>query len=143
MNLLSLKFFVNQNVLHGYLNCFWNYFRTQYIDVRWRTSKTIEKRRCISPRLPFHYSITFIPSLTKKFHLLITFVVFSLSNELNEENIETNCRSNVTRTLYRRILKFFKQAGKSRIWMSLFFKCFLLWVNQSFMSLISGTEIVW
>ena len=50
----------------------------------------------------------------------------------------TNCRSNVyyivyTRTVYRRILKFFKLAGSSRIRM-LFFKWFFLWVSQSFMS---------
>ena len=40
-----------------------------------------------------------------------------------------------TRTVYRRILKFFKQAGNSRILMLLFVKWFFLWVSQSFMSL--------
>ena len=40
-----------------------------------------------------------------------------------------------TRTVYRRILKFFKQAGNLRICVLLFVKWFFLWVSQSFMSL--------
>ena len=42
------------------------------------------------------------------------------------------CRSNYTRTVYRRIPKFFKQTWNARIWMLLFFKWFFLWVSKSF-----------
>ena len=37
-----------------------------------------------------------------------------------------------TQTGYRRILKFFKQAGNSLIWMLLFFKWYFLWVSQHY-----------
>ena len=38
----------------------------------------------ITPRLPFHDLILFIPSQTRKLHFLDN-IIFSLSNELDEE----------------------------------------------------------
>ena len=40
-----------------------------------------------------------------------------------------------TQTVYRRILKFFKQARNSRFWILIFFKWLFLWVSESVMFL--------
>ena len=73
---------------------------------------------------PISLSNTFYTNLNQQITFYwTTFVAFYMSTELNVEYIDTNCRSNVatlylyTRTVYvyRRILKFFKQAGNSRI----------------------------
>ena len=108
VNLLSFMTF-GESKCPGYLNFLWNYSQMHYSDVRWCTSKwTLGNRRQkmgggynTSSPISFHYPIFFIQSLTRKWHLLdIIFVVFSLSNELDEEYIETNCRNNVIHGLY-------------------------------------------
>ena len=105
MNLLSLKTF-GESKCPGCLNFLWNYSQTHYRGMRWWTSKwTLGHRRKkrgeggITPGLPFHYPILFTTKLTRKLHFKTISVVFSLSNKLDEEYIETKCSSNVI-TLY-------------------------------------------
>ena len=98
VNLLSLMTF-GESKCPGYLYINWNFSPKHYSDVRWCASKwTLGHRRkkreggynTSSPIL-FHYPIFFKQSLTRKEHLLnIIYRVFSLSNELDEENIQTN-----------------------------------------------------
>ena len=94
----------------------------------------------ITPCLPFHYLILFIQSLTRKIHFLDKirriFLIKWTGWGIHWDKLLWQCYYIVyTLTVYRRILKFFKQAKNSRIWILLFFKWFLLWVCQFFMSL--------
>ena len=68
-NLLSLKNF-RESKCSWYLNFLWIYFRTHYMDIIWCTIErwAIDRRMGITPRLPCHYLILFIPSLTRKLH---------------------------------------------------------------------------
>ena len=47
----------------------------------------------ITTRLPFHYLKRFIPSLIRKITFETIFIAFSLSNEMDDQYIETNCHS--------------------------------------------------
>ena len=86
----------------------------------------------ITPRLPFHYPIPFIPSLT---YIRCIFIV----KRTGWRHVESNCRSNVITSyihglyIYRRIRKFFQTSRQ----MLLSFKWLFLWVSQSLMSLNS------
>ena len=91
VNFLSLKTF-GESKCPGYLNFLWNYSQTHYSDVKWCTSKwrcAIDERKGgsnNSPPISFHCTIFFIQSMTRKGHFLdMIFVLFSLSNELDEE----------------------------------------------------------
>ena len=82
------------------LKWLWNYFRKHYIDVRWCNSNwTLGHKRKkrwgggITTRLPFHYIKHFIPSLIRKITFFRQYSCVFLSNEMDDENIETNCRS--------------------------------------------------
>ena len=106
VNLLSWKIF-GEWKCPKYLNSLWNYSHTHYSDVRRCTSKwTLGHRRKkkggggMTPRLPFHYPIFFFQAWQENYIFCTIFVVFSLSNELDEEYIETHCRSNVIHGLY-------------------------------------------
>ena len=112
----------------------WNYSQTHYSDVRWCTSKwTLGHRRKkrgggYNTSSPISLSIFFIP---RKFTFLKTIsVVFSLSNELNEEYIETSYY-----IVYTPYTACIGAADPKVFQMLLFFKWFFLWVSQSFLPL--------
>ena len=92
-----------------------------------------EKKRGggITPRLPFHYPIPFIPSLT---YIRCIFIV----KRTGWRHVESNCRSNVITSYIHELYiggseSFFKQAGKCCYLLNGYF----LWVSQSLMSLNS------
>ena len=113
------------------------------VSGRWAIDERKGRGYNTSSPISFHYPIFFIPSLTRKGHFLdIIFVVFFLSNELDEEYIETNCRSSVIHGLYTLYVGGSERFSNKQV-NFVIFKWFFLWVSQSFMSWISGTEIVW
>ena len=106
VNLLSFEIF-DESKCHVYLNSLWNNSQTHYSDVRWCTSKWtvghLDERKgggdnTSSPIFIIQY---FLYQAWQENYIFWTiFVVFSLSNEFDEEYIETNCRSNFIHGLY-------------------------------------------
>ena len=137
VDLLSLKLF-DESRCPGYLNFLWNYFRTHYIAVRWCTSKwTLGHRRKKGGGYltwsPILLSNTWYTTSDKK----ITF--------FRQYSSYFPCQMNWKRNVSRQIvvaviLRFFKQAGNSRIWMLLLFKCFVYELANPLYLWVSGTE---
>ena len=68
--------------------------------------------------------------------------MFSLLNELDKEYIETNCSYNLTRTVYRGILKFIEHAWNSCFWILLFWNgSFYELSNPLFISFMWGLSV--
>ena len=81
--LLSLKLFGESKCPgYMYLKILWNYFRTHCIGEMMHKSVSAGG---ITPRLPFHYL------RQENYNILLIFLV----KELDEEYIDTNCRSKV------------------------------------------------
>ena len=104
------------------------------VSERWATDERKLKVVGYNTSSPISLSIFFIPSLTRKFTFLKTIsVVFSLSNELDEEYIETSYY--IHDCIYTPYTACIGAADPKVFQMLLFFKWFFLWVSQSFLSL--------
>ena len=103
VNLLSLKTFDESKYNITYTWILFEITLRRITVVRWCTRKWTlgHRRRKRGGGSPISLSNIFYTKPDKKITFFGTiFVVFSLSNELVKENIETNCRSNFVHGLY-------------------------------------------
>ena len=97
---LVWKFSVNQNFLVITFRSITLIWDDAQVSGHWAIEKT-ERGGGITPCLQLHYLKLFIPSLTRKLHFYTQYSLHSLSNEMDDEYIEKNCRYNVI-TVYSR-----------------------------------------